>query len=154
MKDVLTLNANINMLMPILVYLRALSIHKYPENLSEHQLNFSLDDQFSWHSHLSGQHTPVFQKELPKIKSTFISVFLCERRIFRKSDFTGGCMIQYNLGRVTRSYIYTDENVAWSVVNMLKVIILPSYRTVLFLSGSSQIKFPSLLFFWLFKIQN
>lgn len=55
-------------------------------------------------------------------------------------------MIQCNLGRVMRSYIYTDENVAWSVVNMLKVIILPSYLTVLFLSGSSQIKFPSPLF--------
>lgn len=57
-------------------------------------------------------------------------------------------MIQCNLGRVMRSYFYTDENVAWSVVNMLKVIILPSYFTVLFLSGSSQIKFPSSLF-WL-----
>lgn len=56
-------------------------------------------------------------------------------------------MIQCSLGRVTRSYIYTDENVAWSVVNTLEVIILPSYRTVSFLSGSSQIKFPSPPFF-------
>lgn len=110
-------------------------------------------DQFSRHSCLSGQYTPVFQKEdLPKIKSIFISVFLCEIRIFRKSDFTGGCMIQCNLGRITRSYIYSDENVAWSVVNMLKVVILPSYLTVLFPSGSSQIKFhsPPCIFFFFF----
>lgn len=62
-------------------------------------------------------------------------------------------MIQCNLGRVMRSYIYTDENVAWSVVNMLKVI-LPGYLTVLFLSGSSQIKFPSPPLFFLSKTRH
>lgn len=66
-------------------------------------------------------------------------------------------MIQCNLGRVARSYIYTHENVAWSVVNMLKVIILPSYLTVLFLSAISQIKFPfspSPPFFFSFAFKN
>lgn len=60
-------------------------------------------------------------------------------------------MIQCNLGRVMRSYIYTDENAAWSVVNTLKVIILPSYLTMLFLNSSNQIKFPSPPFFGCLK---